>query len=294
MKHSIGTVIRVHGGFCYVEYNNQIYKCLPRGNIKREHGRILVGDKVKLSFTDDKTIVVESIMPRKIELKRPLIANVSLMVIVCSCDEPPPDFLLLDRMLVIADISGIKPLICFNKVDLDIKGASLEWKEIYERAEYKVILTNVNDHLGIGDLKKSLSGKISVFAGQSGVGKSSLLNAINPDFHIEIGSVSKKLGRGKHTTRIVQLMPIDNNTYVADTPGFSSFALEEGDIYMLASYFPEMDKCLGKCKFRNCIHKKEPGCEIKRMVKDGHISKTRYQNYLRLLNELEDKELRRY
>lgn len=288
-----GIIVKGIGGFYYVKTEDEIIECRARGVFREENLTPLIGDKVRIRISDeDNTGYIEEIYPRNSQLLRPPVANITQAIIVMSIKKPDINTWLLDRFLLMAEYEKLKVTICLNKSDLDLDKAS-RLKNIYETAGYKVIMTSAINHIGIEELKDILSGNISVFAGPSGAGKSSLLNGVNKNFKLQTGDVSSKTKRGKHTTRHVELLELDNNTFVLDSPGFSSlnvdFIEEESE---LREYFREIKKYGEKCRFISCLHGNEPDCEVKNQVEKGNISKERYENYLLFLEEI--KKIRRY
>ncbi len=289
-----GIIIKGIGGFYYVKTDEAIYECRARGVFREKKVTPLIGDKVLIRINpEDNTGYIEEIKDRKSQLLRPPVANVEQAVVTMSIKKPRINYWLLDRFLFFIEYEGLDVVICINKIDLAKESELLKIKEIYEKIGYKIIFTSVVDKLGIDELEKVLKNKVTVFAGPSGVGKSSLLNAIQPNFGLEIGEISNKTKRGKHTTRHVELLEFKKGGYVLDTPGFSaldlSFIKKEEEI---REYFKEMRDINYLCQFRSCLHDKEPKCEVKKRVELGIISKTRYENYLKFLNEIKD--TRRY
>lgn len=288
-----GVITKGVGGFYYVKTSNDLIECRARGLFREENITPLVGDNVKIRISsEDNTGYIEEICERKTELTRPAVANITQAIIVMSIKEPNINTWLLDRFIVMAENEKLNIVICINKIDLNLD-KSLEIKNIYEDIGYKVLTTSIEDDASIERLKKSLVNNTSVFAGPSGVGKSSLLNLINPKYNLEIGEVSSKSKRGKHTTRHTELLYLKENSYVLDSPGFSSLNISFiGDERELRKYFIEINDHGEKCRFLSCLHFNEPGCEVKNQVEIGNISKERYENYLSFLHEI--KKIRRY
>lgn len=288
-----GIIVKGVGGFYYVKTSKGIIESRARGVFREDNLTPLVGDKVKIKISEeDNTGYVVELLSRESQLSRPPVANINQAIIVMSIRQPELNTWLLDKFLIMAEYEDLDIIICLNKSDLNIKEIK-KYKDIYEAIGYKVLITSVEDGLGIDILKEELLDNISVFAGPSGVGKSSLLNEINPSFKLEIGDISFRTERGKHTTRHVELLELDNNSYVLDSPGFSSLNLNfienEGKV---RSLFPEIHKYGVECRFLSCLHDKEPGCAIKKYVEQDIISDSRYKNYLSLLKEV--KNIRRY
>ncbi len=289
-----GIIIKGIGGFYYVKTQEGVFECRARGVFREENITPLIGDKVLIRISEeDNTGYIEKIFDRESQLIRPPVANVTQAIIVMSIKSPAINCWLLDRFLVMAEYENLKVQVCLNKIDLGSEEEISLIDYIYGKAKYNVIKTSTKSGEGIPELRNLLADNITVFAGPSGVGKSSLLNKINPKLKLETGEVSKKTTRGKHTTRHVELIDLDTNSYVVDTPGFSSLNVDfiETDVE-LARYFKEIHKYSDKCKFVGCLHHKEPGCEVKAQVEEGNISNIRYENYLHFLEEI--KNIRRY
>nr|WP_314276831.1 ribosome small subunit-dependent GTPase A [uncultured Peptostreptococcus sp.] len=294
-----GVIIKGISGFYYVKVDNSLYECKARGVFRKKGLSPLVGDRVSISIIDEasKKGNIDKIYDRKTELLRPPIANIDKVLITFSIKEPNPNMVLLDRFIVFSEKENLDIRIILTKIDLDRDGTIVgRIVSDYEKIGYRVIPTSIKTGQGIDELRQELSGCVSVFAGQSGVGKSSILNAINPDFKLDTAEISHKLGRGKHTTRHSQLYEIEQGAIVADTPGFSSFDLKNIEIEDLQDYFIEFAKYEG-CRFANkCIHKNEPDCAVKEALELGEISESRYRSYLQILDEinnLKSRELRR-
>lgn len=274
-------IIKALSGFYYVQTEDGVVECRARGKFRKEGVSPLVGDFVTISRSG-KSGTVEEILPRKNSFIRPAVANVDLLVLLASCAIPQTEPFLIDRVLAIAGQQGVEPLICVNKNDLE-PGEGLAG--IYRRAGFRVIVTSAETGEGIGELRAAISGKLSAFTGNSGVGKSSILNALCPELKLAVGEVSEKLGRGRHTTRHIELYCLGNGTFVADTPGFSSFDTERMDLVLkdqLQYAFSDFAPYLGKCQFQDCAHLKEPGCAVRAALERGEIEPTRYESYKRL------------
>ena len=284
-----GKIIKGIGGFYYVDTENGLYECRARGIFRKNKITPLVGDRVSISVVDEenKIGVVEEIEKRDTELVRPPIANVDKALIVFAIKNPAPNLSLLDRFIVLAEKENLEIVIVFTKVDLDTDGELLgELKDIYEVSGYKVISVSNKLKLNIDKIKEELKENTVVFAGPSGVGKSSLLNEVDKNFELKTGEVSDKIKRGKHTTRHAELLKLECGGMVADTPGFSSLTLDDIDESELKEYFIEFDK-YDECRFGSrCIHENEPSCAVKEAVENGDISKKRYESYIQLLNEI--------
>lgn len=284
-----GKIIKGIGGFYYVDTEKGLYECRARGIFRKNKITPLVGDRVSISVVDEenKKGVVEEIEKRDTELVRPPIANVDKALIVFAIKNPAPNLSLLDRFIVLAEKENLEIVIVFTKVDLDADGGLLEeLKSIYEVSGYKVIPVSNKLKLNIDKIKEELKENTVVFAGPSGVGKSSLLNEVDKNFELKTGEVSDKIKRGKHTTRHAELLKLECGGMVADTPGFSSLTLDDIDESELKEYFIEFDK-YDDCRFGSrCIHENEPSCAVKEAVENGEISKKRYESYIQLLNEI--------
>lgn len=284
-----GKIIKGIGGFYYVDTEKGLYECRARGIFRKNKITPLVGDRVSISVVDEenKKGVVEEIEKRDTELVRPPIANVDKALIVFAIKNPAPNLSLLDRFIVLAEKENLEIVIVFTKVDLDADGELLEeLKSIYEVSGYKVIPVSNKLKLNIDKIKEELKENTVVFAGPSGVGKSSILNEVDKNFELKTGEVSDKIKRGKHTTRHAELLKLECGGMVADTPGFSSLTLDDIDESELKEYFIEFDK-YDDCRFGSrCIHENEPSCAVKEAVENGEISKKRYESYIQLLNEI--------
>lgn len=278
-----GIIFKGIGGFYYVKTNDgSIYECKARGIFRKEKIKPMIGDRVEIEIIDDTHGNIEEIMPRTSQLVRPPVSNIDLLVVVVATKNPDPDFYFIDKLLVMAEARGIKPAICVNKTD--IQDAD-QIKEIYKNTNYPIFETCAKDSGISDDLYNYLEGKTTAFAGLSGVGKSSLLNLLVDD-ELETGAISDKIQRGKHTTRHVELFELKNGGYVLDTPGFSSFEAEIMTPQELCHYFPEMSEYLNGCRFSGCAHINEPDCLVKNAVKDGYISKSRYESYTKMYETL--------
>jgi len=285
-----GLVVRAYGGYYYVHDGLSEWTCSLRGRLRHTKQQVLVGDRVEIRPGGGKTGAVENVLPRRSSLNRPAVANVDQAVIIFSLREPDPSPGLLERFLILVLLNQIEPLICFNKVDLT-KESQIELVSRYQRA-YPVVVTSAKTGEGLECLRELLAGKISVFAGPSGVGKSSILNALMPGLKLRTGELSAKLKGGRHTTRHVELINLPEGGFVADTPGFTSLDLPDIKPEELAGFFPEMEGLYRGCYFTSCLHFKEPGCAIREAVEAGKIEEARYRQYLEFLEELKNR--RRY
>lgn len=284
-----GIITKGVGGNYYVDIGSKIIECRARGLFRLKNIKPLVGDNVLIRITeeDEEVGYIEEIKERTNEIKRPPIANAQQLFIIFAIKDPQPSFLLLDKLLIAAELNNLKPIICFNKSDLANEKEKLETLNIFKNTEYKIIFSSIYNEDSVQELKGILKDKLSVFSGPSGVGKSSIMNAVEPNFELETGEISEKLKRGKHTTRHAEIFKLSFGGYVVDTPGFSSFELEGIDEYELKNYYPEMIK-YEKCRFLDCLHNKEPGCSIKEALNHNLISETRYSNYLVLLEQIKN------
>lgn len=283
-----GTIIKGIGGFYYVEAADTLYECKARGVFRKNKVTPFVGDRVTVSLEKDGTGTIEEIFPRKNSLVRPPVANIDQLVIVVSICDPSPSTLVIDKTIAAAEDKGIEPVIVISKSDLK----DCQWlNDIYQTTGIPLLTISSATGEGVEEVEKLLKGKISAFTGNSGVGKSSLLNRIDSRFHLQTGEISQKLGRGRHTTRQVEFLKLGENTYVADTPGFSSISVERYDLVKkenLQYCFREFEPYLNQCKFVSCSHTCEKGCAVLKAVEEGTISKSRHESYVAMYNEVKD------
>lgn len=291
-----GKIIKGIAGFYYVHVpeEDQTFECKAKGIFRKHNIKPLVGDDVEIDTNDQPegngTII--NILPRKNSIIRPAVANVDQAMVIFAAAEPNPNLNLLDRFLVMMERQKVNTIICFNKKDIvNQKDVNL-LVDNYNLTGYEVISISVMHNYGISTMQELLKGKTTVLAGPSGVGKSSLINIINPEAQMEIGSVSEKIKRGKHTTRHSELVYVNDKTYIMDTPGFSSLYIDEIEKEELKNYFNEFNNYDYKCRFVGCVHLNEPGCAVKEALDQGKISGIRYDNYKALYNELKD--IKRY
>ena len=292
-----GKIIKGIGGFYYVVCENGItYECKAKGVFRNRKIKPLVGDNVEIEILDEEKNLgnIEDILPRFNWLNRPAVANVDQTVIIFAVSAPAPNFNLLDRFLINMEQHEVPTVICFNKVDLEGFRQSEDICRSYTKSGYEVLFISAESGYGIDVLEAVIKGKTTVFAGPSGVGKSSTLNSLFPDANVQTGGLSEKIQRGKHTTRHSELMFVDDDTYIMDTPGFSSLYTEGIEAEDLKLYFPEIAAYTGTCKFNMCNHISEPGCLVKEALEEGKVHQVRYEDYCEMYRELEQKEKRRY
>ena len=278
-----GTIYKALSGFYYVKSTEGTAECRARGRFRLDKSTPLVGDNVTFKATEPGKGILTEILPRKNAFIRPPLANLDKIVIFASNAIPVTDTYLIDRMTVIAVMNSCEPVICINKTDLD---PADDLYDIYTAANFTTVMTSAKTGEGIDDLIDAIRGSTCAFTGNSGVGKSSILNAIDPDFKISVGEISKKLGRGKHTTRHVELYELHCGTLVADTPGFSAFDVGHiAEKEKLQHLFPEFSSYLNSCRFLDCAHIKEQDCSVLEALTAGEIQKTRYESYVRLYEQ---------
>lgn len=284
-----GVILKALSGFYYVDGGDgRLIACRGRGKFRHQKLTPLVGDRVSFTPLEGESGILDAILPRRNQFQRPAVANVDQLVVVASGAIPVTDPFLIDRVVSIAEGRGCDSIIVLNKCDLD--GAE-ELYRTYVQAGFLTLRVSAETGEGIPELGRLIAGKVSAFTGNSGVGKSSILNALQPDFHLQVGEVSDKLGRGRHTTRHVELFRLDNGAIVADTPGFSSFDAEEMEMRRpeeLERSFREFAPYLGNCRFTGCAHVKEKGCAVLAAVKAGEIPKSRHASYVRLYEQAKE------
>lgn len=284
-------VIKMYNGFYYLQVAGQeeLLSCRLRGRIKRNKGAVVTGDYVEYQMLEDGTGVIESCLPRRTLLKRPAVANIDQVLITFAARQPDLNQLLLNRFLVLAEWSGIPEIvICINKCDL--LEEKVDFLQDYVQAGYKLLMVSAREGQGIQELKNLLTGRVTVFAGPSGVGKTSLLNAVDSNLELATGKISDKIKRGKHTTRAACLLPLPEGGTVVDTPGFSAAELENIDKAQLAHYFPEFRPYIEKCYYNTCTHSHEPDCAVKEAVAAGAICQARYEAYLNILQTINERK----
>lgn len=283
-----GMIISSIAGYYHVQTKQGLFLCKPRGIFRKEKRTPAVGDRVRIT-TDQEEGTIEFIHERTSLLTRPFVANVTFALLQFSIRDPSPDLLLLDTLILNSMVHGIRPIILFNKTDLTDISGSETYRKIYEASGIPVHFLSVLQSDGIDYLKHTLQAGIYVLAGQSGVGKSSLINAL-AGADLTTGDISERLGRGKHTTRHTSLIELSEQVYLVDTPGFQNLDIEEGvTLQDVVLGYPEME-AYSQCQYYNCLHDREPRCGVKQAVADGHIHETRYQNYLKLLEEIRQRK----
>lgn len=290
-----GKIVKGIAGFYYVHVvESGVYECKAKGVFRKEKIKPLVGDNVEIEILDEeeKTGNITAILPRRNELIRPAVANIDQALVVFAVTRPSPHFNLLDRFLVMMESKGIPVILCFNKEDIAEDEQIAELKSIYAECGYPCVFTSALEEKNIEQVKELLHGKTTAIAGPSGVGKSSIINILQPQANMETGDISRKIERGKHTTRHSELFPIDGESYIMDTPGFSSLYVNDFEKEELKCYFPEFAPYEGQCRFHGCDHIHEPGCAVKEAVEAGKIHEVRYKDYEEMYQELRGK--RRY
>ena len=285
-----GTIIKGIAGFYYVRVEDKtVYECKARGIFKKRGISPAVGDKVDISLTDEGKGVIEEIFPRKNIFIRPPIANIDCFIVVMAAAQPEPNFPVIDKFLVMADIHGTDIVVVVNKTDLADDKQIEKIKDIYGNL-YKLVFMSAKEKSGLEELEKLISGKTAAFAGPSGVGKSTILNSLLPHANAETGNISEKTRRGKHTTRHVEIFEAEGGGYIYDTPGFTSFDILETEEGELDLHFPEMAEYKGQCYFDNCRHLKEPSCAVREALAEGKIHPMRYKSYEFQINEIREKK----
>ena len=287
-----GKIIKGIAGFYYIyAENDEVYECKAKGIFRKDNRKPLFGDNVEIEVLDEqeKEGSVTAILPRKNSLIRPAVANVDQAFVIFAMENPKPNFMLLDRFLIMMEKENVPAVICFNKKDLATEEELEFLYETYKSCGYQVILSSTFNGEGLEEIREILKGKTTVVAGPSGVGKSSITNALQENVQMETGEISKKLKRGKHTTRHSQVIPVGKDTYLMDTPGFSSLYLTDIEEQELKDYFPEFREYEDQCRFQGCRHIHEPGCAVKEALSNHKISSLRYEDYLGLHEEIKEK-----
>ena len=283
-----GVIIKALSGFYYVAAGDQIVECKARGRFRYDGCSPLVGDRVEVSFDAHGKGRIDTVLPRRNAFIRPAVANIDQLIMIAANVNPVTDPFLIDRVVAIAENADCEPVVCLNKCDLD---PADHLYDIYRSIGFRVLRTSAATGFGVGELRDALRGKTSAFTGNSGVGKSSILNALDPAMSLKTGEISQALGRGRHTTRHVELYELPCGAEIIDTPGFSSFETTGLNLALkehLPECFPDFTPYLGDCRFVGCSHTKEKGCAVREAVKDGKIVKGRHESYCRLYDELKD------
>ena len=288
-----GKIIKGIAGFYYVNVvESGVYECKAKGVFRKEKIKPLVGDNVRIEILDEenKTGNIVEIFPRKNELIRPAVANIDQALVVFAVTKPTPHFNLLDRFLVMMERQEIPVVLCFNKKDIATSPEIAELEAIYEKCGYPIVFTSALEQENIEEIRRLLLKKTTAIAGPSGVGKSSLINLLQNQVQMETGTISRKIERGKHTTRHSELIAVDADSYIMDTPGFSSLYVNDFEKEELKYYFREFASYEGQCRFQGCDHVHEPGCAVKEALEEGKIHPIRYKNYLEMYTELKEKK----
>lgn len=281
-----GVVIKAYNSYYYVQTDNKVTMCTLRGRFKKERYSLLVGDEVEYEPSGQQKGVIEKILPRRSMLKRPMVANVDQVILTFAAVNPDLNPVLVDRFLVLAELSNLDIVICINKIELANIDEIQPTIDLYRQIGYYVIPISAKAGLGIEEFSNILYNKITVFAGPSGVGKSTILNALEPGLELITGEVSDKIGRGKHTTRFAQLLPLSGGGFVVDTPGFSATDFSDIQESQLMGCFPEISRLVSDCKYNTCLHYKEPQCAVKQAVTERRISERRYNSYIEILEDI--------
>jgi ribosome biogenesis GTPase len=286
-----GIITKGIGGFYYVlTHENVLIECKARGRFRKDKITPMVGDRVKISLGREGYGLLDEILERRNQIIRPPVSNVDQLLIVAAVTRPDPDYYLIDKICAIAAIKNIEPVVVINKCDL---ADPTEMERIYKRAGFRVLSVSCRENRGLEEVKKLYYEKVSVFCGSSGVGKSSIINLTLPDISMAVGAISPKIERGRHTTRHVQLFPVEGGGFVADTPGFSSFDFEQVEYIPkenLQYAFPDFEEYIGQCRFTGCSHTTEPDCAIQEAVASGKIEKSRFESYCSMFEEVKNRK----
>ncbi len=286
-----GKIIKGIAGFYYVYAKGNTYECKAKGKFRNQKVKPLVGDDVEISILDEQQMLgnIECILPRHSELIRPAVANVDQTLVVFAAAMPEPNWNLLDRFLIMMERQQVPTIICFNKMDLVTEETIAKYRKIYVNSGCRVLEASTYEEHGMDELQQVLGGKTTALAGPSGVGKSSIMNMLNPSANMDTGDISRKIQRGKHTTRHSEILPIGPDTYLMDTPGFSSIYFYDLEPEELKQYYREFEVYEPYCRFGGCNHVGERECGVKQAVADGEIARSRYENYCLFFEELKDK-----
>lgn len=286
-----GRIIKGIAGFYYVYADGGLYECKAKGIFRNRKMKPLVGDMVEIEILDEdkKLGNMTEILPRKNELIRPAVANVDQALVIFAAKNPKPNYNLLDRFLLMMEKQQVPAVVCFNKTDLARERELSALTDVYKDCGYRVIFTSVSEETGLSEIREAVEHKTTVLAGPSGVGKSSMMNLLYPQAAMETGEISEKIKRGKHTTRHSELIHVEGDTFVMDTPGFSSLFVDMFEEDEIKYYFKEFEPYEGKCRFQGCSHTHEPGCGVKEALEQGKISQIRYDNYVLIYHELKEK-----
>ena len=286
-----GKIIKGVAGFYDVAVGENIYRCRAKGIFRNQNVKPLVGDWVEIEILDEKDMEgnLTKILSRSNELIRPAVANVDQAIVVFAAKKPKPNYNLLDRFLMTMEKQDIPVIVCFNKKDLAKEKELEQLETIYENCGHQVVFISAREGNGIDEIRDLIQGKTTVLAGPSGVGKSSLMNQLNPDANMQVGAVSEKIHRGRHTTRHTELIMIEEGTFVLDTPGFSSLFIDSFEKEEVKDYFREFAPYEEQCRFLGCSHTHEPDCGVKKALEEGKISRIRYENYVNIYQELKEK-----
>lgn len=290
-----GKIVKGIAGFYYVHVaGSGVYECKAKGIFRNQKIKPLVGDNVCLAVLDEEKKMgsIEKILPRTRELIRPAVANIDQALVIFAAARPKPNFNLLDRFLILMQYQDVPVVICFNKQDIAAEEELRLLEETYRTGGYEICFTSAEEKTGIEEIRSLLKGKVTAVAGPSGVGKSTLINLLSPEAGMETGDISRKIERGRHTTRHSEIFTMEEDSYICDTPGFSSIYLPDMEKEDLRNYFPEFQEYEGRCRFQGCVHVHEPGCAVKEALEQRKVSVVRYENYKMLYEELKNK--RRY
>ena len=288
-----GKIVKGIAGFYYVHVPEKgIYECKAKGIFRKDNRKPLVGDDVEIQILNEgeKLGNIDRLLPRKSEIIRPAVANIDQALVIFAIVKPQPNFNLLDRFLIMMQQQNIPCIICFNKADIDEDNAGVDYEGVYRKCGYEALCVSAKEGTGVDELRRILTGNTTTVAGPSGVGKSSLINCLQSDIVMETGDISRKIERGRHTTRHSEIIPLENNTYILDTPGFSSLGLFDMEKEELARFYPEFSEHEKYCRFGGCSHISEPVCGVKDALANGEISAVRYENYKLLYEELKSRK----